>query len=339
MTNASHFVVLGLLLAACQHDARALEPRLADVPAWLTDASPACEQCLMTTCAKETEACIDDAACHETFRACAELDPSCNIVSPLHRAYASCYAAACRSACDVEARELSCVGRFDWQPNPTGPIEIELRAVAPTGRIAPSHVEVCSGFESVCEPQSAVTLLDETPQRVPFTPSVPGLTPYFRLTGDELMSMLYFEYLTFPTGYRVNVPQISRRAFEFLMSRIDAPIDTARGTLNLTLSDCTGIGVEGVRFELYRDGARVEPDARTIEYYYEGLLARKPPALAVTRPPLFWGGFVNLTPGLYDVRAYKGELLVGRAAGTVVLADTLTHVTLYPLSRSQQVRP
>jgi hypothetical protein len=291
----------------------------------------------MTTCKPETERCIADPSCHETFHGCDALDPSCNYVSPLHRAFAGCHATGCRLDCDVESRELGCVGNFEWSANISEQLQIELRVIAVTGRVVPTHVEACSGFESACDPQSAITLVDEAPQLMPFTPSVPGLTPYFRVTGDGLMPMLHFEFLDIPNGYRINLPQISRRAFSFLMSRIEAAIDPLRGALNLAQLDCTGIGVEGVHFELYREGVKVHPEAPSIEYYFEGLGARKPPALSGTRPPLFWGGFVNLAPGLYDVRAYKGDQLVGVAAGTVVLPDTLTQVTMFPLSRAQKV--
>ena len=330
--------VLLLLLSGCRHDEAELAPRLADVPAWLTSASAACEQCLMTTCAPETAACIDDRGCHATFATCSDLDPSCAALSPVHRAYASCYAAGCRADCDVEARELSCVGNFDWKGSVGERIEIELTARPLTGAVVPTHVEVCTGFESVCDPQSATVLTDELPRGVSYKPSLPGLTPYFRVTGESLMPMLMVESREIPSGQRIYIPQVTRRGFAFLMHRIEAQPDPQRGTLSLMQYDCSGIGVEGVRFELYRDGAKVEPDGRSMQYYYEGVQARKPPALSVTRPPLFWGGFVNLAPGLYDVRAYRGDQLVGRAAGTVVLADTITHATLFPLSRTQQAQ-
>jgi hypothetical protein len=339
MTRGHAALALSLLLTpGCRHDEAALAPQLDDVPAWLRAATPACEQCLMTTCGPETEACIEDPACHATFATCGELDPSCAVLSPVHRAYASCYAAGCRVDCDVEARELSCVGNFDWKGSTSERIEIELAARALTGAVLPMHVEVCTGFESVCDPQSATVLVDEAPRVVSFKPSIPGLTPYFRATGEPLMPMLFVESREIPSGHRIYIPQVTRRGFAFLMNRIDAPPDPARGTLSLMQYDCSGIGVEGVRFELYREGIKVEPDGRTTQYYYEGVQARKPPALSVTRPPLFWGGFVNLAPGLYDVRAYRGDQLVGRAAGTVVLADTVTHATLFPLSRAQQAQ-
>ena len=173
MTRARAAWLIVLLLAAgCRHDESALAPSLEDVPAWLQTAAPACEQCLMTTCAPETSRCIEDPSCHATFASCGELDPSCAVVSPVHRAYASCYASGCRVDCDVEARELSCVGNFDWTSSHSERIEIELTARALTGSVMPTHVEVCSGFESVCDPQSATVLVDETPQVVSFKPPV-----------------------------------------------------------------------------------------------------------------------------------------------------------------------
>lgn len=326
------------LLAACRHDAGELAPNAnEDVATWLGLEEGPCVDCLASSCEQRADMCLNDPPCRSTMQQCTPPNPGCGQRTLVTRNFASCVSDICYDACGLAAKKQACIGDYEWvAPAMSGPVEFELRLRPYQGppwqglaRIVP-----CSGPTPMCDEELAAMVQTDGTVLARYNFSVTRARPYFRVTGEGLRTMLFYEDGYVYPGTQLNIPALSNDVYRFLATLLGTTLEDGKGTLDLTVYDCNGDPLAGAQLQLRRNG---EPLTAGVPYYFDDAIP-KPTAVYPQTSNLGQGGFVNLEPGLYDLTATLQGAPIGRIESVIVERDQVTHVNLMPLSRDEAQR-
>lgn len=218
----------------------------------------------------------------------------------------------CAAECEGNS-DLACAGGFRWPTTPESSVPLHLYltdAETPTLFVPNVRVRVCMLEDPTCQTPTSEGVTNAQGLVDLQLPAgrlgVRAFSGYLELTeGGLYPTVLKFSWnISAETTQIVNV--VSERLYglsSLILGNLE--LDPTRGSLQLRMLGCQGVGVRGVRFD-------AEPkDARTKSWYVDGL-----PKLTATETDAVGSG------GIVDVLAGNSLVTAVRAADNVELART-----------------
>jgi hypothetical protein len=240
----------------------------------------------------------------------------------------ACRMRSCAVECEV-GRQWGCLGDYAWGGHSFGMIERGWTFLDLDGSgIGALEVRACPIRDRACDVEPAWT--DANGVSCLNLPLVTGqFVGYFRLRHPDYHDTLVFPGapLTGSVGPEADL-FAKRTQFEFFSRREGVEPQPELGGITVVVSSCAYSGAPDVQLKL--SGPNQGTERRW--YFKDGW-----PTLGADRTEESGvGGFLNVTPGDYVVRAYLND---GRLAGChtiFVEADKVTHLRLLPLDADDE---
>ena len=317
--------------------------------------SPECSACFDSTCEFDTLKCLlSDGASADSLVGGCEREWACirgaDVIDPARRLectdgywhpsdvrsnFHGCRNASCSAECDF-GTEWACLEAYEWPAPTTQTVSYDLyirdgiKLPVTFSTLRGIRVTACAEATCAsCAPvDTSVTDEDEEPATLDLPMTGDGFRGCFQLEQDPVANREPTEFA--PTVHYFGRP-ITKHEGRVTITMLPAlpdvkllgglPLEDGHGLVYAMIHDCRGDRARRVRFEI--DG----PGDLALPYFMQSDVS---PRLDFTETNAMGiGGFINIVPGRYEVRAVFEDQVVSRQVVDVI-ADTVTQIWMYP---------